>query len=258
MDEGHQEILEAVVRCLRGSSSILFVTGAGISADSGLPTYRGSGGLYDIEKTEEGLPIEEILSERMFCSNPELTWKYLAHIAKAARGATYNRAHQVIAEIEKRFPRVWTLTQNVDGFHRQAGSQNVIEIHGNMRSLSCVKCPYRLHVANEAELTFPPRCPDCATILRPNVVLFGAYLPEEAVSLLQRELEVGFGAVVGIGTSGLFPYIQEPFLAARRRGVPTIEINPNESELSDLVDYRLPLSAARAMDEIWRRLVDHS
>ena len=258
MGEELQAILETVVRILRKSPSILFVTGAGISADSGLPTYRGIGGLYDIEATEEGLPIEEILSETTFRADPELTWKYLAQIAEAARGASYNRAHQVIAEIEQGFPRVWTLTQNVDGFHRLAGSKNVIEIHGNMRSLSGEKCDYRLIVTEEAALKFPPRCPKCNAILRPNVVLFGEYLPEEAVRLLRRELEVGFGVVVGIGTSGVFPYIQEPFLSARRRSVPTIEINPAESALSPLVDYRLPIGAARAMDEIGRRLLENA
>ena len=120
MDEQHHKVVASIVRALQRSQSILFVTGAGISADSGLPTYRGIGGLYDIELTEEGYPIEEVLSGPMFQANPELTWKYLGQIANAARGATYNRAHEVIAEIEQHFPRVWTLTQNVDGFHRSA------------------------------------------------------------------------------------------------------------------------------------------
>ena len=253
MDQQQQETLEAVVRVLRKCRSILFVTGAGISADSGVPTYRGIGGLYEIEVTEEGLPIEEILSGTMLASNPELTWKYLAQIANAARGARFNRAHQVIAEIEKHFPRVWTVTQNVDGFHRLAGSRQVIEIHGNMRSLSCTNCGLSRVVDDAASLEVPPRCPDCRAIMRPDVVLFGELLPEEALSQLRRELEIGFGAIVSIGTSAVFPYIQEPVLAARRMGVPTIEINPSETVLSHHADYRLAMGAAKAMDEIWSR-----
>ncbi len=247
----HQQTIDAIVRILRDSRSVLFVTGAGISADSGVPTYRGIGGMYEIEETEEGLPIEVILSGSMIRSDPELTWKYLAQIGDAARGATHNRAHEVIAEVEQRFPRVWTLTQNVDGFHRSAGSENVIEIHGNMRSLSCQQCPFHQRVDETDPPEIPPLCPECGAYLRPDVVLFEEPLPEEAVARLYRELEAGFDVVFSIGTSGLFPYIQEPVVAARRIGVPTIEINPAETILSSTVDYRLPLGAATALDEIW-------
>jgi NAD-dependent deacetylase len=253
MDQQQQETVEAVVRILRECQSVLFVTGAGISADSGLPTYRGIGGLYEIEDTEEGFPIEQILSGPMLHSNPELTWKYLGQIANAARGATFNRAHEVIAEMERHFPRVWTLTQNVDGLHKMAGSRNVIEIHGNIRSLSCPKCDVRVVVDDDTNREIPPRCPDCRAIMRPDVVLFGELLPDEALSQLRRELEAGFGAVFSVGTSGVFPYIQEPVIAARRMGIPTIEINPSETTLSHQVDYRLAMGAATAMDEIWDR-----
>ena len=245
--------MDAVVRVLRKSQSILFITGAGISADSGVPTYRGIGGLYEIEVTEEGLPIEEILSGPMLRSNPDLTWKYLGQIANAACGASCNRAYEGIAEMERHFPRVWTLTQNVDGFHRLAGSRNVIEIHGNMRSLSCTQCAVRRIIDDNESVDIPPHCPDCRAIMRPDVVLFGELLPEEALSQLRRELEIGFEAVVSIGTSAVFPYISEPVVASRRMGVPTIEINPSETLLSHHADYRLAIGAATAMDEIWTR-----
>jgi NAD-dependent deacetylase len=254
MDRQQLETLEAIVRILQKCQSILFVTGAGISADSGVPTYRGIGGLYDVDVTEEGLPIEEILSGSMLRSNPELTWKYLGQIARAAQGASYNRAHEVIAAMEQQFPRVWTLTQNVDGFHRSAGSRNVIEIHGNMHSLFCTECAFRRTVDDDASLPIPPRCPDCRAIMRPNVVLFGEMLPEESFIQLRRELEIGFEAVFSIGTSSVFPYIQEPVVAARQMGVPTIEINPSETSVSHFADYRLKMGAAEAMDKIWERL----
>ena len=100
MDPQLAETSAAIARVLSDCRSILFVTGAGVSADSGVPTYRGIGGLYEVEHPEEGFPIEEILSGPMLASNPELTWKYLAQIAEAARGSQFNRAHEVIAEIE--------------------------------------------------------------------------------------------------------------------------------------------------------------
>ena len=116
--------IERVASFLRSASSVLFVTGAGISADSGLPTYRGIGGLYEGAETPEGIPIEEALSGYMMRKNPALTWKYIQQIEAASRGASFNRAHSVLAEAERRFERVWVLTQNVDGLHRMAGSKN--------------------------------------------------------------------------------------------------------------------------------------
>ena len=127
--------IDTVVKRLANCKSLLFITGAGVSADSGLPTYRGIGGLYNVEHPEEGIPIEDILSGNMFRRRPELTWKYLGQVEQSSRGATFNRAHEVIAAMEARFPRVWTLTQNIDGFHRAAGSRNVLEIHGRLHEL---------------------------------------------------------------------------------------------------------------------------
>jgi NAD-dependent deacetylase len=210
MDQLQQETLNAVVRVLCNCRSILFITGAGISADSGMPTYRGIGGLYEIDAPEEGVQIEEILSGPMLKSNPELTWKYLAQIAEAARGARHNRAHEVISEMEQHYPRVWTLTQNVDGLHRLAGAQNVIEIHGNMRSLSCTACVFRRVIDDIESERIPPQCPHCNAVMRPEDGLFEEMLPDEAVKRLRRELEIGFGAIVSIGTSAVFPYIQSP------------------------------------------------
>jgi len=106
------------------------------------------GGLYDGGKTEEGFAIEEMLSGEMFRRNPAWTWKYLRQIEAACRGAKFNRGHAVIAEMERHFPRVWTLTQNVDGFHHDAGTRNVIPIHGQLRALRCTGCPWRETVSD--------------------------------------------------------------------------------------------------------------
>jgi NAD-dependent deacetylase len=247
------DAIDRVVDFLAASRSLLFITGAGISADSGLPTYRGIGGLYNVDVTEEGMPIEEALSGHTLRTRPEVAWKYLAEIGRAVLGATFNRGHEVIAEMEAHFERVWTLTQNVDGFHRQAGCQNVIDIHGDMHELVCTACDFRRNVSEFSELTIPPRCPQCRSILRPDVVLFGEMLPQERVTRLYRELAVGFDMVFTIGTTSVFPYIAEPVLAASRLGIPTVEINPGTSEVSHLVDVKLAMGAAKALDAIWRR-----
>lgn len=252
-DPCQSESIDRVAAILARSRSILFITGAGISADSGLPTYRGIGGLYNVEHPEEGFPIEEILSGGMLRRRPELTWKHLGHIEEAARGATFNRAHQVIAEIEGRFERVWTLTQNIDGFHGQAGARNVLEIHGNLHHLSCTACDFHTMVDDFSRLAIPPHCPNCQAILRPNVVLFGEMLPQKTLERLYEELDIGFDAVFSIGTTSVFPYIAHPVQLARRYGWASVEINPGESRVSHLVDVKLALGAAAAMDAIWRR-----
>jgi NAD-dependent deacetylase len=247
-------VLDRVARAFARARSVLFITGAGISADSGLPTYRGIGGLYEDAETEEGLAIEDALSGEMLRARPDVCWKYIAQIERACRGATWNRAHEVLALMERRYERSWVLTQNVDGLHRRAGSENVIEIHGDVHQLSCTRCAYRRRVADYAGLAIPPRCPDCDAIVRPEVVLFGEMLPVEAIEALERELARGFDLVVSIGTTSAFPYIAAPVVLARRAGRDTVEINPGTTEVSQVVAHRLRNRAAVALDAIWQRL----
>jgi len=248
------EQISAIARRLKGSRSVLFVTGAGISADSGLPTYRGIGGLYEQEETDDGIPIEAALSGAMFQRDPKITWKYIHQIESSCRNAGPNRAHEAIAELEARFDRVWTLTQNVDGLHHAAGSTQVIDIHGDVHWLLCTRCGHRWRVETYAGLPIPPSCPECDSLVRPEVVLFGEMLPMDRVQVLEEQLMRGFDAVISIGTTSVFPYIAEPVIDARRRGGLTVEINPGVSEVSHIVNHRLRTGAARAMDALVRAL----
>ncbi|WP_437951794.1 NAD-dependent deacylase [Sorangium sp. So ce296] len=246
--------IEQASALLASARSALFITGAGVSAASGIPTYRGIGGLYSEKGTDEGLAIEDALSGWMFQRRPEVTWKYIHQIERACRGARFNAAHAAIARIERRIPRCWVLTQNVDGFHRLAGSTNVIDIHGDIRRILCTRCTYEAHVDDYAHLAPCPSCPECAAVLRPDVVLFGEMLPLEKVEILRRELAQGFDVVVSIGTSSLFPYITGPVLEAARSGVPTVEINPEETTISTAVSVRLPMRAVEALEGILSRI----
>lgn len=246
-----RQTIDRIVDHLSRASSILFVTGAGMSADSGLPTYRGVGGLYNHGETEEGYAIEELLSGDMMRYRPDLTWKYLRQIEEACRGATFNRGHAIIAEMEQRFPRVWTLTQNVDGFHLAAGSKNVIPIHGQLHWVRCTKCSWRTPVRSYEGLAPVPSCPECQGISRPDVVLFGEELPEDGLLELRTQLREGFDIAFSIGTTSVFPYIAYPIEVSRQRDKPTVEINPGRTAVSDLVRYYLPLGAAEALDVIW-------
>lgn len=246
--------IERVVSELERANEVFVITGAGMSADSGLPTYRGVGGLYEDKDTEDGIPIEQALSGSVFRRNPEITWKYLGQIEKGTRDATYNRGHAVLAEMERHFQRFWILTQNIDGFHTSAGSENVIEIHGNMHSLSCTSCAHQVFPKDYSQVSIPPVCERCHGMMRPDVVLFDEQLPVDAIETLEREMRKDFDVVIAIGTSSFFPYIVQPVVYAKQTGVFVVEINPSETTLSEIVDVKLPLGAAKILDEIWGRI----
>ena len=245
--------LDEVAAALRQARRVLFVTGAGISADSGLPTYRGVGGLYDGMATEVGLPIEVVLSGPMLRRDPALVWKHIAQVESACRGAEPNAAHRIIAALQDRC-EVVVLTQNVDGLHRRAGSERVIEIHGTVHQLNCTQCGWAREVPDYSRLEVPPSCPDCGGLVRPAVVLFEEMLPDGAVTALYEALEAHFDLVFSVGTSSLFPYIAAPVAAQVQAGRPAVEINPGSTDVSDMVTWRLRSGAADAMEALWSRL----
>ncbi len=248
------EKIKKVAGLLKKAQSILFITGAGISADSGLPTYRGMGGLYEDDATEDGIPIETALAGETLRKKPEITWKYLSQIEKRCRGARHNRAHEIIAETERHFERVWVLTQNIDGFHHAAGSKNVIDIHGDMHDIRCERCGWKTRVEHYDGLSIPPRCPECHAIARPDVVFFGELLQSRKVELMEREVGQPFDIYFSIGTTSVFPYIQHPMALASRLQRPTVEINPGKTGISGWVDTQIPLGAVEALDAIWKEL----
>ena len=254
-DPNAQTLMDQATAQLGAARRVLAITGAGISADSGLPTYRGIGGLYEADLTEDGLPIEEALSGAMMRKRPALCWKYIHQIESSCRGAGPNAAHAALASLQQRFESFTVLTHNIDGFHRAAGSRDLIEIHGRIHELWCVECGAEREVADYAGLDIPPACARCGGLERPRVVLFGEMLPEPALLRLQAVMDEGVDAVLSIGTTSVFPYIAAPVLMARRRGIPSIEINPGQTEVSDLVGLRLRERAAVVLPELQRRLL---
>jgi NAD-dependent deacetylase len=235
---------DPLAQIFRDAHRILFVTGAGLSADSGLPTYRGVAGLY--ENRDADIPVEVAMSGPMFERHPEVTWRHIRVIEEAGRTAEPNPGHAAIAALEHH-REVVVLTQNVDGLHARAGSSRVIEIHGNALRLRCTGCAWTDKVSDYTHLPPLPRCERCSGVVRPDVVLFEEMLPAGAVADLRRELLAGFDAVVSVGTSSLFPYISEPVLRAAAAGTPTAEINPADTDLSGFVALRVRERAAVAL-----------
>ncbi len=248
-----EQTLQTVAGALARARRVAVLTGAGMSADSGLPTYRGIGGLYNGIEIEAGMPIEDILHAYTLARDPALTWKYIAEIERACRGAGPNAGHAVLASWQA-VRDIWVVTQNVDGFHRAAGSHQVIELHGNLSQLFCCACmaEYSIDVVDLTQL--PPRCTACDGLVRPRVVLFGELLPPDAMAEYERELARGFDLLFVIGTSAMFPYIHGPVVEARARGCLTVEINPDVTVLSHAVDHRLAGGARDILQQLDRLL----
>ncbi len=251
-----EQAIIRVAQAIEQAERILIITGAGLSADSGLPTYRGLGGLYN-GHTDEGLPIEAALSGSMLQRDPALCWKYLAELGKACLSAQPNAGHRTIAELQRRKPECWLLTQNIDGYHRAAGSptERLIEIHGELAPLYCQSCgAVDPQLAEHLSRPLPPKCRQCGGVLRPPVVLFEEMLPERAIGTLYAELRKGFTVVISIGTSASFPYIVEPVLRTRQAGGFTAEINPTRTDLSAAVDVHLQSRALDVLPELLRHI----
>jgi NAD-dependent deacetylase len=246
--------LARVVQRIHTAKHLLVITGAGISADSGLPTYRGIGGLYNDQHTDEGLPIEVALSGDVMATRPEITWKHLAQIEANCRNAQPNAAHRIIAKLQDIVPTT-VLTQNIDGFHRAAGSRDLIEIHGNLFELFCPHCGHQEVHNDYSDLSkFPPPCPKCRGHLRPAVVLFGETLPRAGIRRLEEVLNEGYEVVLSIGTTSVFPYIAQPFMAAHQYGALSIEVNPATTDVSRFADIAWRCSAVTAMQALWTAL----
>lgn len=247
-----RELVLQTAAALRHAQRILIITGAGLSADSGLPTYRGVGGLYN-GKTEDGLPIEMALSGPMLRRDPALCWKYIAQLGQACLGGQPNASHYAIAQLQRIKPECWVLTQNVDGYHRAAGSppERLIEIHGQLTPLFCQSCGAQdPHLSEHLQRPLPPLCKQCQGVLRPPVVLFEEMLPELALETLYQEMAKGFDAVLSIGTTASFPYIHEPVLRTRVSGGFTAEINPTRTDHSASMDVFLGCRALEVVEEL--------
>jgi NAD-dependent deacetylase len=251
----HEDVraIDRTVQAMGRGRRLLFITGAGISAESGLPTYRGQEGLYRTQQeTSHGLSIEQALSGTMLRMRPEITWHYLLELEKRIRHATPNRAHRVIAEMDAYFDAVWVVTQNVDGLHQRAGSRHVLDVHGGLHELQCMRCGQRTTAPDYADLPIPPRC-DCGGLIRPCVVLFEEELPSDKLARLWLEFALGFDVIFSIGTSSLFDYIVEPLRMGQARGIPIVEINPEITNASSIVDHRIAGAAGAVLDLIWER-----
>jgi NAD-dependent deacetylase len=225
-------------RRFAGANRVLVLTGAGISAESGVPTFRGGGN----SATWKGLPFDVISSGAMLERNLAAVWEWFDYRRDLLRSLEPNAAHRAIADWQSRFADLTLVTQNVDGLHQRAGSRNVVELHGNIWRARCVGC----HLTHEIPLegARPEACRDCGDALRPDVVLFGELLPHGAFEFAAQRASCCELCIV-IGTSGLvYPAASLPEVA-KSAGAFVCEINPEPTGLSSLCDEVI---AAKAGD----------
>jgi NAD-dependent deacetylase len=245
-----REAVDAVAALLSQARSALFITGPGLSADSGLVQYRGLPGLAR-KNANDGRLIESALSIETLARKPKLTWRYLREMDHEVTAARPNRGHDVLVALERALPRTAIMTINVDRLHQRAGSRNVIEMHGALHDLLCSHCEISTRHDGFAQLAIPPVCAICGTALRPDMPLFGEALPADPFTRLQAELDLGFDLVLAAGLSTLFPYLARPLLLAKQDGIPTVEIATGSSELSDVVDFAFKGSPMKILTLIW-------
>ncbi|HEX8775089.1 MAG TPA: NAD-dependent deacylase [Pyrinomonadaceae bacterium] len=219
------------------AQSVLVLTGAGVSAESGVPTFRGGGGAA----VWKGMPFDVISSAGMLARDLPAVWEWFDYRRGLLKSLSPNPAHYALARWQERFADFTLVTQNIDGLHQLAGSGDVIELHGSIRRARCLTCGAReaLQDDDHAETQRRTRaCSSCGDDLRPDVVLFGEMLPPgtfERAVVKARECELCFV----VGTSAVvYPAAALPELA-RAAGAYTVEINPERTPLSDLCDELL-------------------
>lgn len=245
--------LDGVARALRPETRITVMTGAGVSAASGVPTFRGANGLWNHVR------VEDLATPEAFARDPRLVWEWYAWRRQLIATCEPNAAHHVLADWSLRFPRLTLITQNVDGLHTRAGASRVLQLHGSIWDVGCWRgcgaAPHRWRDDTPAFAVLPPPCPHCGGPLRPGVVWFGEMLDGTVMdaSLAATACDVFFA----IGTSAVVYPAAGLVDDARRHGALTVEINPDPTAASSTVDVVVAAPAEAALPELDARLGPH-
>lgn len=243
------EALERVARWLAEAERICVSTGAGMSAESGVPTFRDpQTGLWS------KFNPQELATPEAFARDPGHVWQWYRQRRAALRHIEPHEGHRVLARWERRKNGLTIVTQNVDGLHHRAGSRNVVELHGRLDVARCTGCDYQRQ--DLEDLGPEPHCPQCGAWLRPGVVWFGELLPPGAIErafAVARACEL----MLVIGTSGVVQPAASLAEIAAASGARVVEINPQRTPISEVADVHLPggcRDALTAIDAAWRAL----
>ncbi len=239
--------IDEVAAWLAASKRVAVLTGAGISAESGVPTFRGRDGLWRQHRAET------LATPEAFERDPALVWEWYDWRRGLIDPVEPNAGHRVLAGWEGLFEDFTLITQNVDGLHAKAGSRDVVELHGNIWKLRCAREGTVEEVRRTPLPTLPPVCPRCGSLLRPHVVWFGEALDPEVLGRAvgaSRACQV----MLVLGTSGIVHPAASLPLAAGRAGAKVVEVNIEQTPLTSQVDRFLPGKAGEVLPELDRRL----
>lgn len=234
-----QALDENILEKCRSAKRVVAITGAGISAESGIPTFRGKDGYWKSYRAEDLANFES------FQKNPILVWEWYQIRMEICRKAEPNPGHLAIAKMESLYPEFHLITQNVDNLHPRAGSKNITELHGNIFTTRCTKCTYNSTLGSDS-FPLPPICPNCNSILRPNILWFGESYDIKVLDDCIQKLRSADLLLI-IGTSGQVTvpvYLAEE---AIQSGAYSIEINLDRSTLSKKVNVHLQGSASEVL-----------
>jgi len=228
---------------LATARAVTVLTGAGISADSGVPTFRGADGLW------RNFRAEDLATPEAFARDPRLVWEWYNWRRELIATKKPNPAHYAVADLERRLERCWLITQNVDGLHRTAGSQKLSEIHGNIWKVRCTRCS-RVDENREVPIAILPSCAACGGLLRPHIVWFGESLASED---LDRSYEAlgRCEVLLIIGTSGIVYPAASFAPVAKAAGAFVVEINLDPTPHTELVDVSLQGRAKDVVPELF-------
>ena len=233
-------MFESVKQVLKDSKKIVFVTGAGISQESGIPTFRGKDGLW---RNYDAMKLATIDA---FYDDPKLVWEWYTERRENIFSANPNPGHATISELEK-FCNVIVLTQNIDGLHQRAGSTNVLELHGSIVRIKCTVCNYIDTISDEFD-KLPPLC-KCGNILRPDVVWFGEALPQKVwenaiVHASTCDTMIIAGTSLVVSPANTLP------IYAKQNYATLIEVNPEETVMSKEMDLSIRETSAIALPKL--------
>jgi NAD-dependent deacetylase len=242
--------MEQLLSYMRTDSRVTVLTGAGVSAASGVPTFRGPDGLWKTYRPET------LATAESFLRDPKLVWEWYDWRRQVLATKIPNAAHRVLSNWSRRYPQFTLITQNVDGLHERAGTQNVVRFHGSIWDVLCWQgCPIspaRWHDDTVPFPKIPPECPYCGGLIRPGVVWFGEGIDPD---VLQRSLDaVNCDVFLTIGTSALVQPAASLVHEARRRGAFTVEMNVEETPASRSIDLVLKGPAEEILTRIERMI----
>jgi NAD-dependent deacetylase len=223
--------IQALRQALMKAQTVTVLTGAGISAESGVPTFRGADGLW------RNYDVTQLATPEAFSSDPKLVWEFYNWRRRLISRLTFNPAHKALVDLETKVPRFTLITQNVDGLHGKAGSRNLLEIHGNLWKVRCTRC-HGIHFDASPDMGPLPRCETCDGLLRPHVVWFGESLDSELLQTAIRDARASEVMLV-IGTSAVVQPAASLALEAKWAGALVAEINLERTPHSDQLDFSL-------------------